>query len=339
MRLFLACLLCVLALAARAQTCAIAESAAKALERGDLGEAEHILAPFENAAPPCNQVLLNLGRLRAAQKQPQAAESYFARYLAAEPADEKGYLFFARFLFSMRDFPRADAMSAKAVFLDPVDADALILQGRLLIMKGELANGQALLEKALQIVPANAEAHFQLGALMDRNKRYTEAIRQFQKVVALEPGNPQAYDYLALDLEPLGEIEKAEQAYQKALQVNQGPRFDSFLDYNYGRFLMKRNRLGESKKHLDRAVELTPQVRAVRYERGKLNLWLGNLQDARNDAERALSIQDPGKVIIDLQIYNLLQLIYARLGDKDLARQYAELCRTTSVPLRRDSAR
>jgi tetratricopeptide (TPR) repeat protein len=206
-------------------------------------------------------------------------------------------------------------------------------------MKGEPANGQVLLEKALQIVPANAEAHFQLGALMDRGKRYAEAIRQFQKVIALEPGNPQAYDYLALDLEPLGEIEKAEQAYQKALQVNQGPQFDSFLDYNYGRFLMKRNRLAEGKKHLDRAVELTPQVRAVRYERGKLNLRLGNLQDARNDTERALSIQDPGKVIIDLQIYNLLHLIYARLGEKDLARHYAELCRTTSVPLRRDSAR
>jgi len=195
------------------------------------------------------------------------------------------------------------------------------------------------MEKASKTAPADAEAHFQLGVLMDRQKRYVKAIEQFEKVIALEPANPQAYDYLALDLEPVGEIEKAERAYQKALQVNQGAQFDSFLDYNYGRFLMKRNRLTESKKHLDRAVELTPQVRAVRYERGKLNFRLGNYADARNDAERALSIQDPGKVIIDLQIYNLLHLIYARLGEKELARQYAELARTTPVPLRPDSAR
>jgi tetratricopeptide (TPR) repeat protein len=329
----------VLSATARAQLCAPAESAAKALESGNVGEAQRILAPFEIAAPPCDGVLLSLARLREVQKQSQAAESYFARYLATEPLDAKGHLYFARFLFSLGDYPRADAVSVKAVSLDPANADALTLQGRLLIMKGELAKGQLLLEKALKISPAKAEAHFQLGALMDRNKRYTEAIGHFEKVIALEPGNPQAYDYLALDLEPGGEIEKAEHAYQKALQVNQGPQFDSFLDYNYGRFLMKRNRLAESKKHLDRAVELTPEVRAVRYERGKLNFRLGNYQDARNDAERALSIQDTSRIIIDLQIYNLLQLIYARLGEKELARQYAELSRTTPVPLRPDSAR
>jgi len=339
MRLLLACVLCVLAPAMRAQTCAPAEAAAKALERGDLAEAERALAPFAVSEPLCNQVVLQIARLRAAQKQPQAAESYFAAYLAHEPQDAKGYLYFARFLFSMGDYPRADSMSAQAVALEPSSAEALTLQGRLLVMKGESQRGQALLEKACKIAPANAEAHFQLGALMDRQKRYTEAVEQFKKVISLEPANPQAYDYLALDLEPMGQIEKAEAAYQKALQVNQSQQFDSFLDYNYGRFLMKRDRLVESKKHLDRAVELTPNVRAVRYERGKLNFRLGNYQDARNDAERALSLQDPGKVIIDLQIYNLLQLIYARLGEKELARQYAELSRTTPVPLRQDSQR
>jgi tetratricopeptide (TPR) repeat protein len=253
--------------------------------------------------------------------------------------DARGHLEFARFLFSMGEYPRADAMAQKAVTLAPSNAQALALAGQLLVMKGETAQGQVLLEKACKIDPANVEAHFQLGAVMDRSKRHAEAAAQFEKVIALEPNNPRAYDYLALNLEPLGEIERAEKAYQKALQINQGPQFDSFLDYNYGRFLMKRNRLAESKQHLDRAVELTPKVRAVRYERGKLNLRLGNYADARNDAERALSLPDPGKVIIDLQVYNLLQMIYTRLGEKELARQYAELSRTTPVPLRSDSPR
>jgi tetratricopeptide (TPR) repeat protein len=206
-------------------------------------------------------------------------------------------------------------------------------------MKGETAQGQALLEKACKIDPANAAAHFQLGALMDRAKRPAEAVAEFERVIALDPRNPRAYDYLALNLEPLGEIDKADQAYQKGLQLNDGPQFDSFLDYNYGRYLMKRNRLSESKKHLDRAVELTPKVRAVRYERGKLNFRLGNYADARNDAEGALSLKDLGGVIIDLQIYNLLQLIYTRLGETELARQYAQLSRTTPVPLRSEGSR
>jgi len=337
--MLLACMLCVSMPPMDAQTCAPAEIAEKALDRGNVTEAERALEPFAVSEPPCNRVVLQLARLRAAQKQPQAADSYFTAYLAHEPQDAKGYQYFARFLFLIGDYPRADAMSSRAISLDPSSAGALTLQGRLLVMKGEPGKGQLLLEKACKIDPINAEAHFQLGALMDRQKRYAEAVEQFKQVIALEPANPQAYDYLALDLEPMGLIEKAEAAYQKGLQVNQTPPLDSFLDYNYGRLLMKRNRLSESKMHLDRAVELAPNVRAVRYERGKLNFRLGNYQDARNDAERALSLQDPGKVIIDLQIYNLLQLIYARLGEKDLARQYAELSRTTPIQLRQDSPR
>jgi len=329
----------VVTLVARAQTCAPARSAAEALDEGNAAQAERILAPYETSALPCNEILLSLARLRAAQKQFRAAETLFARYMAMAPQDANGPLQFARFLFSTGEYPRADEMSAKAVSLDGSNADALALQGQLLVMKGEAAKGQLLLEQACKVDPSNAEAHFQLGSLMDRQKQNAKAVEQFQKVVALQPKNPRAYDYLALNLEPLGDIEKAGQAYEKAVQVNDGPQFDSFLDYNYGRFLMKRNRLAESKKHLDRAVELTPSVRAVRYERGKLNFRLGNYADARIDAESALSLPDPGKVIIELQVYNLLQLIYTRLGEQELSRKYAELSRNTPVPLRSESSR
>lgn len=332
-------LLCISAHTAHGERCAPAESAAEALDHGNIAKAERILAPFETAAPPCNEALLSFGRLRAAQKQPKAAESFFMQYLELAPQDANGHLQFARFLFSLGDYPRADAISEKAVSLDPSNAAALALQGQLQVMKGAAAKGQALLEKACTIDPANADAHFQLGALMDRAKRHAEAVREFERVIELDPSNPRAYDYLALSLEPLGEVEKAAQAYQKGLQLNEGPHFDSFLEYNYGRFLMKRNHLVESKQHLDRAVRLTPRVRAVRYERGKLNLRLGNYVDARNDTETALSLPDPGRVIIDLQLYNLLQLIYTRLGETELARRYAELSRTTPVPLRSDGPR
>ncbi len=40
------------------------------------------------------------------------------------------------------------------------------------------------------------------------------------------------------------------------LTVNKSPFFDSFVDYNYGRFLLKESRLEESQSHLDRAVAL-----------------------------------------------------------------------------------
>ena len=163
--------------------------------------------------------------------------------------------------------------------------------------------------------------------------RHSKAVAQFEKVVALDPSNPRAYDYLALNLEPLGEIERAEDAYRKALRVNEGPLFDAFLDYNYGRFLMKQDRLSESKRHLDRALKLAPKTRAVHYEHAKLNLRRERYEAARADAERALSLSDPSGFILDLQMYYLLSRVYTRLGEEQLARKYHQLSRTAKIPI------
>jgi tetratricopeptide (TPR) repeat protein len=133
----------------------------------------------------------------------------------------------------------------------------------------------------------------------------------------------------------VGEVDRAGEAYRKAEAVNRrGRHFDGFLDYNYGRFLLKGNQLKEAKEHLDRAVELTPNVRAVWYERAKVNLSMKKYEDARADGERAATLRDTGGVILDLQIYALLEQIYGRLGNKELASKYAALSRITPVPIK-----
>jgi tetratricopeptide (TPR) repeat protein len=211
------------------------------------------------------------------------------------------------------------------------------VRGEILDMKGQTKEGVELLEKACRLDPQNGDAHFRLGTIYDRTRRFADAVRSFQVVVKINSNNPQAWDYLALDLEGLGDVERADMAYRKGLAANQpGPHFDAFLDYNYGRFLMKRNDLTGSKQHLDRAVELTPDVRAPWYERAKLNLRLKDYQQARDDAERAANIRDPRAIIIDLQLYVLLEQIYARLGNTELAEKYAKLSRATPVPPRKD---
>ena len=93
-------------------------------------------------------------------------------------------------------------------------------------------------------------------------------------------------------------------------------------------------KLKEAKDRLDHAVEIAPNVRAVWYERAKVNLSLKDYPSARADAEKALSLPDPGHVILDLQMYNLLEQIYRRIGENDLANKYAELSRKTPVPVK-----
>ena len=273
---------------------------AKVLESRDIPQAERLIEPLRGQPSTCPQITIAEGRIALAKGEYTLAESY----------------------------------SEQALMNAPEDPDALLFRGQILSMKGQVPAARALLDKACTLDPENARAHFQLGMLLDRIKRSADAVQQFEKAVKLKPDDPRGYDYLALNLERVGETAKAETAYHQGLRVNKGPLFDGFLDYNYGRLLLKLNRGEESKAHLDRALQLAPQVRAVHYDHAKMNLRLGKLPEARQDAEQALKLADPSGFILDLQLYNLLSGICRRLGDGEAARRYIDLARTATVPTR-----
>src|SRR5712692_6215016 len=306
----------------------------KALTVNALDTAENGLRALSLSYPDCPEIVLDQARLAQAKGNVnQAAELYY-RFTDTDPNDSRGLAYFGRFFLEQRDYMRADALSAAAVDKNPEDSAALALRAQILLMKGQSSQGQALLEKATKLDPDDPEAQFQLGTIYDKAEAASRAVEHFRKAATLNPHDARAWDYLALNLEPVGDLEGAEQAYRKGLQVNQAGRYhDAFLDYNYGRFLAKRNDLSGSKRHLDRAVESAPQIRAVWYERAKLDMRMQNYEQARADAEKAAACKQQGGVI-DLQIYSLLSQVYARLGDTALAKKYTDLTRETPPPVR-----
>ena len=306
----------------------------KALTVNALDIAETALRTLSVSYPDCPEILLHQARLTQAKGNFREAAELYYRYTDTDPADSRGLAYFGRFFLEQRDYVRADALSAAAVDKNPDDPAALALRGQILVMKGQSSEGQNLLEKAIKLEPNDPEAQFQLGAIYDKAKAAAQAVEHFRKAARLNPHDARAWDYLALNLELLGDLDGTEQAYQKGLQMNQAGRYyDAFLDYNYGRFLAKRNDLSGSKRHLDRAVESAPQVRAVWYERAKLDMRMQNYQQARADAEKAAACTQEGGVI-DLQIYSLLSQVYSRLGDTALAKKYTDLTRETPPPVR-----
>jgi tetratricopeptide (TPR) repeat protein len=284
--------------------------------------------------PDCPEIVLQQARLAQAEGDANAAADLYYRYTDSDPSDSRGLAYFGRFFLEQQDYRRADALSGAAVEKNPNDPAALALRGRILVMKGQSSEGQGLLEKAVRLDPEDPEAQFQLGSIYDKAKSAPKAAERFRTVVKLTPRDARAWDYLALNLEPLGDLDGAERAYRKGLEVNQpGQYHDAFLEYNYGRFLAKRNDLTGSKRHLDRAVELTPQIRAVWYESARLDMRMGNYEQARADGEKAAACTQTGG-IIDLQIYSLLSQVYTHLGNKELAKKYTDLTRETPPPVR-----
>lgn len=306
------------------------QSVSRALAAEDTKIADDILDALEHFYPDCAEISFDRGRSYELKGDAKSAEIVFYRYTVMEPDDAKGYAALARTYLEENRYERADTTSLQAMEMNSLDPSTLALRGQILGMQGHREEGIHLLEQACQIDPDNADAHFQLGTLYVMAKRRGDAAKEFEKTLAIIPGNASAWDYLALNLETLGQADQAEEAYRKGEAVNKpGIHYDGFLDYNYGRFLTKLYRLNEAKDHLDRAVKLAPNVRAVWYERAKVNLYLKDLPAARADAEKADSLPDPGGVILDLQVYTQLEEIYRRLGEKDLANKYADLSRNS----------
>jgi len=306
----------------------------EALDGRQWTEADGLLRTLSASHGTCGRVVLGRARLRAARGEAAEAESLFAEAAGLASDDPQVHARFAEFWLSRGQPARADYHSALALSLAPDCSHALVVKARLLAGRGRVGEAREALEQAVRADPSNPEAHYQLGVWSFRVKQRAEAARCFEKAAALRPADARALDYLALSLEALGEAEAAESAYRRALAVNDGPFIDSLLDHNYGRFLLKQNRLQESRKHLDRAVELLPGSRTVHYERGKLNLAARDYAAARVDAERALRLRDPDGLVLDVQVYYLLATVYARLGETELARKYAELSRKTPIPER-----
>jgi tetratricopeptide (TPR) repeat protein len=306
----------------------------KALTLNAVDRAENTLRALSASYPDCPEIVLHQARLAQAKGIANQALELYYRYTDTDPNDSRGLAYFGRFFLEQHDYMRADALSAAAVDKNPDDPAALALRGQILVMKGQSSEGQALLQKAIDVDPDDPEAQFQLGTIYDKAQAAPEAVEHFRRAATLNPQDARAWDYLALDLEPTGDLDGADQAYRKGLRVNQAGRYhDAFLDYNYGRFLAKRNDLAASKQHLDRAVQSVPEIRAVWYERARLNLRIQDYQQARTDAEKAAACKQQGG-IIDLQIYSLLSQVYARLGETGLAKKYMDLTRETPPPVR-----
>ena len=270
--------------------------------------------------------------MRPGKGDPADVERLFSRALILSPDDAVAHALFARFQLSRGLRSQAAYLTAQALAIDPDCPEALVVRGQILGERGLFGESRAVLERAVALDPTCFEAQHELGVWFFRINLFEQAARRFELAVALRPQRTRSLDYLALCLEMLGDGERAEWAYREALVANAGPFFDPTLDYNYGRFLLKQGRLEESLVYINRAVELFPLRRGPRYQRAKLHLAQGDFESAREDAERALALGKSGDLVLDVQVYYLLATIYSRLGESELAKNYAELARTTEIP-------
>src|SRR6267143_626779 len=282
--------------------------------------------PSHVRATPCSGAEPQMASIwkELAAGNSSAAEQMLQEMERTHPECPEAILAHARIADAKGAAAEAEDAFVRYANLAPTEGNAYSYHASFLLEHGQYQWADDLSAQALEVDPNDAVALAVRGEILDMKGQPQQGMESLEKACQLDPRNARAQFQLAT-------------IYDRAKRLADAvSHFDSFLDYNYGRFLMKRNDLPASKRHLDRAVELAPDIRAPWYERAKLNLRVKNYAQAREDAERAANIRDPRGIIIDLQLYVLLEQIYTRLGDTASARKYAKLSRQTPVPPRKD---
>jgi type IV pilus assembly protein PilF len=133
-----------------------------------------------------------------------------------------------------------------------------------------------------------AQLHVDLGAGYYERGQMDVALDELNEAVKLDPNNAKAYNIYGLVYSLLDENAKAEQNFQKAMQL--APQ-DSDIHHNWGWYLCTHGRAREAIPEFEQAIRdplyKTPQIALV--NAGKCSVSLGDIANAEAYFKRALA--------------------------------------------------
>ena len=171
-----------------------------------------------------------------------------------------------------------------------------------------------------------ASLHTELGAGYYERGQMEVALEELNEAVKLDPMNPRTYNIYGLVYAMLGDNPKAEQNFQRALDL--APQ-DSEIRHNWGWYLCSNDRPREAIPEFELALRnplyRTPEIALV--NAGRCSVAIGDLTGAESYFKRA-SARAPTNVAAS---YGLALLAY-RAGRLEEARNWTRRMTQTAAP-------
>ncbi len=178
--------------------------------------------------PDCWMAAYNLGNLRLARGDPEAAVTFFDR----------------------------------AIVLRPGDAEAYTNRGVALRRLGRMEDAIASYREALRRAPVSFSAHFDLGGALAATSRWEEAATQFEAARRIEPDHPGIHSNLAAALLRIGRPADAVPHFERAVREQSG---DVGTLCNLGVALRNSGRIAEAVTRFEEALRFRPDSAEVHY--------------------------------------------------------------------------
>lgn len=234
---------------------------------------------------------LQEGRALLERGQLAEAEAVLARGAAARPDDADTLATLVRVRTQLRRFPEAIRAAQRLVALRPRDARAHGDLARLHGWMGDYDDAIVLYRQALALDPRRLGLESDLGDVLLWAHRWDEAERLYQEVLAVRPDHHEALKGLVRARLHAGNVEGALEAAGRALRLF--PR-DPDLYRDQAAALASRGSLDEAGRSLERAAALVPEDAGVLRRLGQIRYQRRDFAGAADAWRRASSLDPDG---------------------------------------------
>ena len=275
------------------------------LERGELDQAEKHLQRLALKYPEEPYVLLALGKLAAAKRQPQDALKYLAKSAVSPQTARASLALIAGLIRQLGDAEGAAKASSQMANLppdspmpDPFMAEvgelqtgmqAWLSRAERLFKAGKQAEGLTLLEKAATTYPTSAAPWRMLGQAQMQANDTVKAEESLRRAIALSPGESASYYQLGTVLGSQGRFAEAAESFQKAIALRPD---DASAYYHLAQCFMRQNKTAQAIEAYQNAIRYDPSFAAAYSQLGNLLEETGQYDEAVEAWTRAVKL-DP----------------------------------------------
>jgi len=200
-------------------------------------------------------------------------------------------------------FQRADAFS-------PLDDKDRFTYAMALATLGDTDSARTQLDRLQKLHPDQSLYLYWLARLDYFQRRYDDAVAKLEHAAKLDPGSPRIWDNLGLNHDMLGQSAEAQQAFEKAVELNRRLKTPSaWPPMNFGALLFRMQKLTEAETVLREALRYDPQFAQAHYHLGRVLEKTGADAAAIEELETAARL-DPAMAEAEYT----LSLLYRRLN-------------------------
>jgi len=236
------------------------------------------------------------------------ADSEAREVLKRDPNNVAAYNLFADAAIAQKDLVKAEGISQRILSLSPKNHAAFYRMG--IIRRTQKRDQDAILffENALLEDPDAMNPISQIVSIYLGDKRPQKAIDLVTQQITLAPKNPRLYALQGRLYGGLGQLEKAEENFKKAI-LTDSLFMDSYIDL--ASLYFEEKKFDQGIAELEKALKINPKYVQAYMLKGKINDNLGHFEEARAAYEKVMELEPR-----HFSAANNLAFIYAEQGEK-----------------------